>query len=203
MQPYCKDCASEYMKQWNKDNPDWRLLRDYNITLVQRDAMVESQGNCCAICRTPFSEAVFPCVDHCHSSTQVRGILCHHCNTGIGQFRDSPKLLQQAIYYIDYHAQKIAASSLSTRDHQQSEDDAKYGPLFATGTGEDDDDAHHHCGTISGEDIDHRAQESSGDSVGHGSQEVEPSEPFTRIEDYGQPDAEIVRLEFGRRNLFD
>ena len=203
LQIYCRPCQSEILKDWYKENPDKNLLQRYGITGEQKANMAKSQSDCCAICRTPFIDDLRPCVDHCHESNQIRGILCHYCNTGLGLFKDSPKLLQHAIYYLDYHAKQDTTPPVPAGDHQQSEDDPQLGFIFTTRTGEDDDNAHHHCGTISREDLDHRAQASGGDSVGHGGKEVEPSEAFTRIEDYGQSDAEIIRLEFGRRDLFD
>ena len=39
-------------------------------------------------------------VDHDHSTKMIRGILCAHCNTGLGLFGDSVERLQQAIRYI-------------------------------------------------------------------------------------------------------
>lgn len=77
------------------------------------------------------------------------------------------------------------------------------GAVLTTRAGEDDDNAHHHCGTISREDLDHRAQASSGDSVGCGSKKMDTSRSLERLEDYGQPEAEIIRLDFGSRYLPD
>jgi hypothetical protein len=42
-----------------------------------------------------------PCVDHCHSEIKVRGILCTTCNTGLGFFKDSQRLLLLAIDYLN------------------------------------------------------------------------------------------------------
>jgi hypothetical protein len=39
-------------------------------------------------------------VDHDHVTGKVRGILCNHCNRGLGHFRDSPILLEFAAQYI-------------------------------------------------------------------------------------------------------
>lgn len=101
------------------------------------------------------------------------------------------------------NAKKNTTTSVSTGIDQQGEIYPELGSFSATGIGEDDDNAHHHCGTISGEDLDHRAQTSSGNGVGTGNQEVVPLETFTRIENHREPDAEIVRLEFGSRHLSD
>lgn len=40
------------------------------------------------------------CIDHCHSSGKIRGILCSKCNTGLGMFRDSPEFLTKAAEYL-------------------------------------------------------------------------------------------------------
>jgi len=76
-------------------------------------------------------------------------------------------------------------------------------PIPTTRFGQNYDHTDDHSGAVRGQDVDHCTQESSGDSLGAGNQEVVALEPLTRIEDHGQPDAEIVRLEFGRRYLFD
>lgn len=101
------------------------------------------------------------------------------------------------------NAKKNATTSVSTRTHQQSEDHSELRSILAAWVGQDDYDAHHHCGTISREDLDHRAQASSRDSVGARNQEVVALEAFTRIENNGEPEPEIVRLDFGRRYLSD
>ena len=96
-----------------------------------------------------------------------------------------------------------SAASISKRANRQSQEPTQLGFVFATGIGEDDNDADDHSGADGRQDTDHRAQASSGDSVGCGSKEVATFVAPTRIEDHGQPDAEIIRLDFGRRYLSD
>lgn len=78
--------------------------RNYGITRVQFEAMRVSQANHCAICQRLFDDkALKPHVDHCYSSGAIRGLLCFNCNSGMGNFRDDPKLLLEAIRYIELH----------------------------------------------------------------------------------------------------
>ena len=57
----------------------------------------------CQICKTPFSVIWKDqeCIDHCHKSKVVRGLLCRACNTGLSQFNDNPELLRAAVRYLE------------------------------------------------------------------------------------------------------
>lgn len=83
------------------------------------------------------------------------------------------------------HAKKKSTSPVPTGHHQQGEIYPELGSFSATGTGQDDNDSHHHCGADARKDADHRPQESSGDSVGCRSQEVGTSCLPPGLEDYG------------------
>ena len=78
------------------------VKRTYNLTFEGYEQLLEKQNYCCAICESKISSKrtsrLF--VDHCHATLVVRGLLCSSCNHGLGQFKDSPKLLQRAIQYL-------------------------------------------------------------------------------------------------------
>ena len=76
------------------------LRRNFGLTPEQVDEMLASQGGACAICRTVEPAGKGWAVDHCHESGAVRGVLCHYCNLGLGQFKDSTDLLARAAAFL-------------------------------------------------------------------------------------------------------
>lgn len=72
----------------------------YGITLEQYNAMVVAQGGVCKICGNPPNGKRLV-VDHCHSLTKFRGLLCERCNQGLGSFKDNPHLLLSAKEYLE------------------------------------------------------------------------------------------------------
>lgn len=40
------------------------------------------------------------CIDHCHKSGRVRGILCSTCNRTLGLLKDNPKFLANLLNYL-------------------------------------------------------------------------------------------------------
>jgi hypothetical protein len=80
------------------------LQKKYNITLEQRNNLLTLQGNVCALCSCPHPNRDGDwAVDHDHRTGMVRGILCHHCNAGLGLLKDDPKLLREAARYVERH----------------------------------------------------------------------------------------------------
>lgn len=72
-------------------------LRLYNLTKESYAALIDGQNNCCAICGKKLDK---PYIDHCHSSSKVRGALCGKCNWGIGMFDEDLNLLASAASYL-------------------------------------------------------------------------------------------------------
>lgn len=62
--------------------------------------MKNRQNNLCAICGNKCSSGKELCIDHCHKTNKVRGLLCINCNFGISKFKDNVDLLENAIAYL-------------------------------------------------------------------------------------------------------
>lgn len=90
----------EYRKQFRVYRKKWALKNRYGITLEQYEAMAESQGSVCLICKGNQSAHRSLVVDHCHKSGKIRGLLCDPCNIGLANFRDNPESLIRAAEYL-------------------------------------------------------------------------------------------------------
>ena len=84
------------------DKARW-LKSKYGITLEHYEALRKKQKDACEICRKPFiaggRKTNFG-VDHSHKTGAVRGLLCYHCNAGLGMARESVKILNGMIAYL-------------------------------------------------------------------------------------------------------
>lgn len=100
---HCKGCHNTRLSSEEIRNNN--LKRKYGMTSEEYEAMSAEQGHVCAICGEPETlvrkgQAERLSVDHCHTTGEVRGLLCAHCNHGIGKFKDSPELLRAALAYL-------------------------------------------------------------------------------------------------------
>lgn len=73
-----------------------RIAYEYGISKQQYEKMLENQNNMCAVCR----EKPPRCIDHCHKTGKVRGLLCHGCNSGIGHLEKENGWLNKAQKYL-------------------------------------------------------------------------------------------------------
>lgn len=94
-----KDGLNGWCRHCSKDSS---LLSKYDISLSDYNKLICDQSGRCAICDTtePKGRRNVFVVDHCHKTGKVRGLLCNHCNTGIGKLKDNIELLQKAISYL-------------------------------------------------------------------------------------------------------
>lgn len=100
--------SKEYYKnnkvKVNLKNENNRLLREYGITLERRNAMLEHQNHCCAICNRHQNTLKNKLnVDHNHTTGQVRDLLCNPCNQALGYAQESPEILNKMIKYLARH----------------------------------------------------------------------------------------------------
>lgn len=116
-----KYCSPECRKKdaaarWRMRSPHYMRQYLYGLTRDQFEALLAAQDSRCAICGSPDWPAPVksgsPQVDHDHGCDQghvsnracascARGLLCGHCNTGIGHLGHDPARLRAAADYLD------------------------------------------------------------------------------------------------------
>lgn len=72
-------------------------LKTYGLTLDQYEEMYAAVGGACEICGISFPTLF---IDHDHGTGTVRGLLCLHCNSGLGYFADDQARLTAASDYL-------------------------------------------------------------------------------------------------------
>ncbi len=117
---YRRDNKAEVLrkeKEWRDANPDrskGKILRQYwpgstwQEALENFRALVLAQNNLCKICQKPetckFNRPPYKvrdlCVDHCHKTGKVRGLLCDSCNVLLGRAKDCPEICLSAAVYL-------------------------------------------------------------------------------------------------------
>jgi hypothetical protein len=87
---WCRKCRATYRNGINRGK--FRdVISDEDLKNIKA-AVTE-----CVICGDADTKLV---VDHDHKTGAIRGILCNHCNRGLGHFRDDPVLLEFARVYL-------------------------------------------------------------------------------------------------------
>ena len=123
----CKKCREYYNDRWSKNTNDYTekrkqyylsnkenhhlrnfknsILKKYGVSLEKYNEMLKGQNNQCKICGKEFvfernkeNLNKIPCVDHCHRTNKVRGLLCRMCNISLGHIESG--LYDKAIKYL-------------------------------------------------------------------------------------------------------
>lgn len=128
----------EYDRKQRANNLEGHRYRDvltkHQVTAEEYESLRGSQNDLCAICNLPETkksrtkgETCRLTLDHCHKCEDngqkgikvIRGMLCHHCNVGVGNFKDDITLLQKAIEYLKRHEHR--ASNENEKDASSKE----------------------------------------------------------------------------------
>lgn len=112
---HCKKCQNEYSKKHYDNNVDYYVkkakrwqsentVNGHGITKEQHQSMLNKFNGLCWICKKNDATVI----DHNHNcnigkgcENCVRGVLCKQCNWGLGNFKDNPEYLFNAIEYLN------------------------------------------------------------------------------------------------------
>lgn len=108
---YMRNKRAQWSAQDKRAANDDRRLQKYGVNRAWYQATLAAQNGRCAICRSKDPGNIRDWhIDHDHVTGTPRALLCHHCNLGIGNFRDNPDLLLAAIKYLrQHHQQRLIA----------------------------------------------------------------------------------------------
>jgi hypothetical protein len=104
--PEYRERSKAVRRAWDEANKparkQWKLLNRYGLSMQDFEAILADQNWACGICRRKFGDrSKKPCVDHCHKTRKVRGLLCIKCNMGLGYFDDDPTFARMAADYLE------------------------------------------------------------------------------------------------------
>ena len=141
----CRSCEIEYAnnyrknnlekvrafkRKYNQENPERKKRWHYRSNWVKKgynadevEKFISKQEQRCSICGVIPEKRL--CLDHCHKTGKIRGLLCENCNRGIGMFQDDVAALKQAIAYLEKH--QIICENDSLCPTNQSENMPKRG----------------------------------------------------------------------------
>lgn len=91
----CQKCKAKVARSNHLKSKYDISVDDYEIMLIEQDCK-------CKICgdTDPKRPSGVFVVDHCHTTGEVRGLLCDDCNLALGKFKDNKKVLLSAIEYL-------------------------------------------------------------------------------------------------------
>lgn len=93
-QKTCLECTPD--KSWRHR---WRR---YGITKPEFDSIFAKQNGKCPLCGIELKLDINTCIDHCHDSEIVRGILCRGCNMVLARFEDENYMDRVEKYLDDF-----------------------------------------------------------------------------------------------------
>lgn len=98
----CRECR----RKKNKGRKDQRLWESFGIGLHEFNLMFQKQNGSCFICerklvKTKDEGDNYACVDHCHNTGKIRGLLCNECNRILGYIEKQRHLLPKFLTYLD------------------------------------------------------------------------------------------------------
>jgi predicted nucleic acid-binding Zn ribbon protein len=109
-QKFCSRSCSQMNWHYTQRGQDKRFWTTYRLRYETVEAILETQGNACAICGFSFSGARKSAVhvDHDHSCCATvptcgncnRGLICGNCNTMLGMAKDNIEILRKAADYL-------------------------------------------------------------------------------------------------------
>lgn len=112
---YCStDCKNKGRYLFYPTRYQASMIKGYGITLDEYNSKLKTQKYVCQICKRP--ERVMNhkkgkpynlCVDHNHTTGEVRSLLCRRCNLIVGQLENNWDHVQECIDYLKKELKRV------------------------------------------------------------------------------------------------
>jgi hypothetical protein len=91
---WCRKCRASYRSEINRGKIVKELRKQEKCDICGGNEFAGSKNN------KHLGKIYALVMDHNHKSGKFRGMLCNHCNRGLGNFKDNINTLQAAIEYL-------------------------------------------------------------------------------------------------------
>lgn len=95
-------------RRFHHENPgksrEYMLRSSYGMSGAEWDRLFAEQNCRCAACNRVDHGGRGWATDHDHTTSKVRGILCHKCNLSLGHADDSLIRLRQLVSYMERYS---------------------------------------------------------------------------------------------------
>ena len=104
----CRPCnkmrQAANRRAWRRRNPERRhhygIKYLYGLDREEYQRLLNAQHGRCALCHREPGRKRRLCVDHCHETGRVRGLLCIPCNVALGRLAETPERLKVTLRYL-------------------------------------------------------------------------------------------------------
>jgi len=202
----CKLCDRAKVSKWSKDNPGKAAAKGARRRAAElerrpkwiKDFFKDQVDEFYDMAKE--LEKIFPWKQHVDHMRPMQGKLVSGLDVPWNlQILSAKANLEKGNRDVD----EEYASPLPEGHYHNGQVHTQFGLVPTAWAGKDGNNVDNHSGAVQGKNTDHRAKKGSRDSMGRGVIEVAASVQLDLFEDYGQPDAEIIRLDFSSRHLFD
>ncbi len=102
MNSQCNHCRNIARKKWGKDTKykaQPRKWAKFKLGEEEYEQYFIDAGYKCSCCGVSKDDRRL-CLDHCHSTGKIRGVLCTNCNTALGLVHENTSTLGNLIKYL-------------------------------------------------------------------------------------------------------
>lgn len=99
---HCNRCRNEARKKWGKATQyktQPRKWSKFKLSESEYEQYFIDAGYKCTCCGVTNKDRRL-CLDHCHTTGKIRGVLCTNCNTALGLVHEKTDTLRNLIKYV-------------------------------------------------------------------------------------------------------